>query len=286
MLDAAGDRVQVVRIERTGNANSVAVLKTDEVVKLWVDPALRTSNVLSSLFHEAAVICEGETDARFFRAMIEAVHVDERQPDIQFYHFGGKGKISSIVTSLRAIKVPVVVVVDIDVLNDKSLFSTLLESLGGTFANIANDVRLVVERANMRKGQLSGQELSVELDKISERLRGKTAVPPEVREALSSLTKESSNWQRLKEDGYRGLVDAEAIQAFERIAAVSSDVGLLINPEGELEGFCRQIGRKRKAEWLAEVLKRDLKNDPTIGEARQFVDSLRSRVKAAISQHA
>ena len=65
------------------------------------------------------------------------------------------------------------------------------------------------------------------------------------------MMKSASPWFRVKEDGMRGLVDAESIRSFKRIDAAAKQIGLLINPEGELEGFCRDVSRSNKSEWLA-----------------------------------
>jgi len=200
------------------------------------------------------------------------------------YHFGGKDRIPSIVRALRAIGVPVVAVVDIDALADKEKFVLLYESLGGNRTKIEADLAVVIKSVGGRKGQLTGKELAIELERHVSRLRDQTVIPTEIRNEIGRLAKASSNWQRVKEDGYRAFVDAPAVQAFGRIAAAGREVGLLINSEGELEGLCRQVSRTNKSEWLAAVLQKHLLNDPDLVDARTFATQIRECVNLAASK--
>jgi len=60
---------------------------------------------------------------------------------------------------------------------------------------------------------------------------------------------------------------------------------LLINPEGELEGFCRMVARNPKNEWLAEVVRRDFATDESLKDAREFVAEIRRVTRHVISLH-
>jgi hypothetical protein len=171
--------------------------------------------------------------------------------------------------------VPVTVLVDIDVLSDREKFCHLFESMGGRRSEIEDDVRAILASVGARKGQLTAAELSIELDRVAAELKGQTQIESKVRNKISELNRTGSNWQRVKEDGYRAFVDAKSIQAFERIAAASKRLGLLINREGELEGFARDISRTRKSDWLANALQRDLAEDQSLAEARHFAREIR-----------
>lgn len=284
LLDASGDRVTVARITREGDQNAVTVLRSEQIVELWTDPILRTSDVLSALFHDVAILCEGESDARFLRSMLDATRTDVRDPDARIYHFGGKDRLASIAASLRALAVPVVAVVDIDVLSDKGKFLSLYHAMGGSDPTVERDVQTLIASVGARKGQLTGSELSVELKRVAVEIDGTLEVPKNMRNELTRLIRAGSNWGRVKEDGYRAFVEAPAIQAYERVKSAGGAVGLLINPEGELEGFCRQDSRARKSEWLTAVLSRDLANDLALEEGRIFVARIRDAMKCVLQR--
>jgi hypothetical protein len=278
LLDNANDRVLVIRLDRRQNRTSSKVLKSEQVKNLWTDPLLRTSDVLSALFHELAIICEGESDVRFFRSLVDANATDDRLPDLRFYHVGGKDKISSIVSSLKLLDLPVCVIVDIDILADRDKFVSLFEALGGSGEKVKEDLKAILQHINQRRPLLSGHEAAVELRKIADSIQREPQISAANRRQMSALVQEASPWERVKEDGYRGFGSATIIQAFERIYENGKAIGMVINREGVLEGLCRAISKKSKPNWLAEVLTRDLASDHALDEARKMLSELRQSI--------
>lgn len=77
LIDYETERVSVLRLNRESigetEVNAVKVLESNAIAELWHDPLLRISDVLTSLFHHVAIIVEGDSDARFFRAMFDVL---------------------------------------------------------------------------------------------------------------------------------------------------------------------------------------------------------------------
>lgn len=275
LLDASGNRVAVARIDRKRDDSTVvSVLDSSQITNLWIDPLLRTSDVLSALFHEAAIICEGESDARFFRALLDAITTEQRRPDVRFYHLGGKDKVVGIAKALKLVSVPVIAVVDIDVLSDKAKFLSLFSTMGGNPNEVEKEVALLGTKIKSKRSEPSTTEITLELERMAAELRNGQSNTDQFRRQMAELGKSPSPWQRIKEDGYRGFADSDLINAFQKICVASEAVGLLILREGELEGFCRSFSRKNKAEWLASVLQLDLEKDERLADARTFAASL------------
>ena len=284
MLDTAGDRITVARIVRDGESNRVSILQSDQIVQLWTDPTLRTSDVLSALFHDVAIICEGDSDCRFFRNLLDATRGEEREADSRFYQFGGKDKIANVASALKALDVPVIAIVDIDIVSDRAKILKLYETLGGSEEKISGHLKTIIASVEARKSQITGAELALELRRVADEVQHQSLIQKPVKEHLSSIARASSSWTRLKEDGYRGLVDAASINAYKSLERDCKEVGLLINPEGELEGFCREISRARKSEWLSEVLRLDFVNNSALEAARRFAADIRGTVAAALTK--
>lgn len=278
LLDSTNDRIVLVRLDRIKNRTTPKLLKAEQVKTLWTDPLLRTSDVLSALFHELAVICEGETDVRFFRALMDANGSEQRLPDLRFYHVGGKDKIVSIVSALRLLNLPVCVIADIDILADAGKFLDLYASMGGDRGAIENDVRSIGQHVGQRKALIDGKEAATQLRQIADNIQSDPRISSAARRQISALVQESSPWERIKEDGYRGFGNATVVQAFERVYENCKAVGLIVNREGELEGLCRDILKKPKSKWLTEVLTRDLVNDPSLEDARKMLGELRQSI--------
>ena len=81
-------------------------------------------------------------------------------------------------------------------------------------------------------------------------------------------------WQQIKMGG-RIEFNGENLKAFDRIADKAMALGLFINPEGELEGFCRTVSRARKSEWLCRVVEMDVAKEKDFKSARKFATVLR-----------
>ena len=54
---------------------------------------------------------------------------------------------------------------------------------------------------------------------------------------------------------------------------MSSNIGIVINQNGELENLCKTV-EARKGEWLAGVLSKDLTRDPELEPARIMAQDL------------
>lgn len=284
VIDGANDRVVVVRLKRGRGSNTISIMQAADIEILWQDPLFRTSNALSALFHDVAVLVEGETDARFFQSAITTLYQEEHLPDTEFYSCNGKSKIHSIASALRSVNVPVVAIADLDLLSNPGEMLRLYKAMGGDEDTIKHDVDLIHKSVQSGKNQTSGRQFKSELDIITSSVDNTKPVPISTLGSVRDLIAQSSPWARLKTNGVKGLLDAKAVQALNRLTFACSEVGLLINREGELEGFCRSIPRSNKGEWLAEVLKRDLRNDIELADARSFVADLRDAcVRAALS---
>ena len=103
--------------------------------------------------------------------------------------------------------------------------------MGGQRSDLEKDVRSLLQSVTQRKGQLTGTELGVELRRLAAEVEKTTEIPKQTRGKLLGLGKASTNWERVKQDGFRAL----DVPTFTRISEACQQVGLLVNPEGELE---------------------------------------------------
>jgi hypothetical protein len=83
LLSTVGARVQVVRLTRTSDESRAQVLDPDRLRSLWKDPLLRFSRAFDGLFHEAVVVCEGDTDSQFYSAVAVWLAEHEQNPPVE-----------------------------------------------------------------------------------------------------------------------------------------------------------------------------------------------------------
>lgn len=271
LLDARTSKLKIIRIQREGAINKVSTLTSSDIDSIWNDSLLRHSNVLNGLFHSKVVICESDSDCRFFSAVL-SVQFDgttSTAPDILFIHCGGKHRIPTAIKALNKLNVPIIVVSDFDVLNDTNPLKEIFEDLGGNWTDIENDWKTVKREIEQKRPEFLTEdvkrEIETTLNSTTERIFPKEKVS-EIQRAL----KKASAWTEAKEVGKAYIPSGGATQAFERIQVKLKEKGFLILEIGELESFVKSVGN-HGPKWVSEVLRKDLKTDLELEAARQFV---------------
>lgn len=274
LLDANVTNLKIIRIQREGTINKVSMLNSSDINNIWNDSLLRHSNVLDGLFHSKVVICESDSDSRFFSAVLSALfdNTNSIAPDVLFINCGGKHRIPTAVKALKKLNVPIKVVADFDVLNDTYPLKEIFEDLGGAWLDVGADWKLVKREIEQKRPEFLTADAKKEIETIfnstTERIFPKLKIS-EIQKAL----KKASAWTEAKEVGKAFIPSGNASQAFERIQVKFIEKGLLILEVGELESFVKSVGN-HGPKWVSEVLAKDLKNDRELEPARQFVNQL------------
>ncbi|MEG4574138.1 AAA family ATPase [Microcoleus sp. N3A4] len=271
LLDANVPNLKIVRIQRSGSINTVSVLDSQDIESIWNDSLLRHSNVLNGLFHTKVVICESDSDCRFYSAILSSLYdnTNEIIPDILFIHCGGKHRIPVVIKSLTKLNVPMKVVSDFDILNDSNPLQNIYSELGGDWQDIEKDWKIVKNSIDQKRPELQTKELKKEIEEIFESATEQIFSKEKIKQIQKSL-KKASPWAHAKEVGKPFIPNGEATQAFDRLQIKLKSIGLLVLEVGELEGFVKSIGN-HGPKWVSEVLAKDLNNDPELEVAKKFV---------------
>jgi hypothetical protein len=275
LLDADSRRVRIIRITRDGNVNRVRELKNEDLSRLWSDSLLRHSNVLDGVFHDKAVVCESDSDCRFYHAMVHAVSEAERSrnaPDIMFTNAAGKDRMPVVVRALSQLGLPLVGVVDFDALRDKRSLQTLVEAFAISWTDVERDWTQVKTAIEQRRPELDSEDVKKDLRAI---LDGVTTArfPDAATEEIEKLLKRASAWFRVKDAGIAFVPSGEPMQACRCLLDKLMSHGLFVLEVGELERFCSSVGR-HGPQWVNQVLQRDLVNDTELERAREFARTI------------
>lgn len=276
LLDADSDNVKIVRIDRKKDVNHIKVLDNEGVKNLWKDSILRYSNILSGLFHSKVVICESDTDCRFYQAIMNSIFeaVDKTSPDILFTHCGGKERFKAVIPALTALNVKTVVVPDIDVLNEETTFKTICEHLGIKWDDVSGKWKTVFEYVKGQRAQLDTNEARKAIDEIFDGISSPQMSQENI-DAVKSKLKASTAWSKVKEVG-KNFFSGEAYSKMDELMYICKAKGLFIVPVGELESFYKPLASKANhgTKWVNAVLQKDLVNDPELADARKFVKEI------------
>jgi AAA15 family ATPase/GTPase len=274
LLDANISKLKIIRIQRNGAINNVSSLTSNDIESIWNDSLLRHSNVLNGLFHSKVIICESDSDCRFFSAILSSQHdnTDTIAPDFLFIHCGGKHRIPTAIKALQKLNVPIKVVTDFDVLNDSNPLKEIFEDLGGIWSDVENDWKIVKKEIEQKRPEFLTADIKKEIENTF-KTTDERIFPKEKINEIQRALKKASAWSEAKEVGKAFIPSGNATQAFERIQVKFNEKGFLILEVGELECFVKSVGN-HGPKWVSEVLTKNLKNDIELEPARQFVKLL------------
>jgi len=274
LLDANKGNVRVIRLTRDRNINCVRELQNNDVQQLWSDPLLRHSNVLSGLFHEKVIVCESDSDCRFYAALLDTLFDDAilQRRDLMFVHCGGKGRIPMVVDALRAVGVPVCTITDFDVMNDENPLRPIYESLGGKWEEIVGDWKEVKSSIDSKKPELNAREVRKDIETV---LSGVESgyFPKAAGQQIQNILRRSSPWATAKAVGKSFVPSGDAFTACNALFEKLAKVGVFVVDLGELEGFARSVPG-HGPQWVNGVLPKVVARDPELTPAREFVKRL------------
>lgn len=275
LLDADSDRVRIIRLRRNENVNVVSELDNAGVRKLWRDSLLRHSNILDGLFHSKVVICEGDSDCRFYAAIHNALSDADSSVapgDILFLHCGGKSRLTTAIKALSDLKVPLCVIGDFDVLSAEYPLRSIYVELGGDWDTIVSDWRCVKTAIEQKRPELDTEQVRSQINdaisSVSEQF-----FPREAAKKIQKILRRSSAWSHAKEGGKTFVPNGDPTSACIRLLQSCKEIGLFIVDVGELESFACSVGG-RGPKWANGVLEKDLLSDPELEVARKFVQEV------------
>jgi hypothetical protein len=119
----AGKSVNLVRLTYKQGVPTARLLASSKVEEMMRNPFLRSSGVLSALFHDGAIVCEADTDRAFYQEVNERLIAFDNGGVTNgvFLNSNGKDALRFIVQPLREMGIPAAAIVDLDVIKPGTL---------------------------------------------------------------------------------------------------------------------------------------------------------------------
>lgn len=274
LLEGNSKNLKIIRIQRNGSINNVNTLNNKEINSIWSDSLLRHSNILDGLFHSKVIICESDSDSRFYSAVLSVINEKNGKSysDTLFIQCGGKHRIPTVIKALKKLNVPISSICDFDVLNDQNPLKDIFEESGGKWEDIEKEWKIVKQAIESKRPELEVKELKDEIDNIFDSVSGKI-MPKEKISAIGASLKKASAWSHAKQVGKQFIPNGEATQAYEKLIKNLKSKSIFVVEVGELESFVKSVGN-HGPKWVNEVLAKDLANDQEIDSARKFMEEI------------
>lgn len=247
----AGTTTTVVRLGYHDRTATARHLYADALHRVMNDPLLRSSRVLDALFHQSAVVCEGDSDQAFYDEVNERLRRDHEHEggngtekyarDCLFINSHGKDSIARLMGMLRTMGIPAAGVVDLDVLQDAGAVANRL--LAQLLAQAGAGEAVLNAVGPMRSKIRNHFEVRARAKLESE---GKGADADKLKTRTEKL---------IKRGGIDNLIESKERADLEEFIHLLKRHGIFTPPRGEVETWLAKLGKADvdKKKWLGEI---------------------------------
>ena len=250
------DSIAVCRITREQGVNHAAILDQSRLRELWAKPLLRSAAAIQGIFHEGVIVCEADSDCRFYEAILRHLESskDVQGPvDAYFAQGGGKGELATLAGAYRGLRIRVAVIADLDLLRNRAEFEQVLSALGGSLSDLAGSYNSTVSALAGLPPRMSVTELVNEGRIMLSEIEREGSLTTEHRRKLSQLLNASVPWSEAKRQGISRLRGG-AYEAAKELIRRCIDFGLFLVPFGQLESWWPGGPANDKTAWFMSAI--------------------------------
>lgn len=282
-----GSDMQIVRMTRSGDGFEAHRVPSETLKAALTKPTVRAESILDGIFSEAVVVVEADTDRSVYQAAWESVS-SEYNRDLHFSAVGGVGGIADTVALYKALRIPVAVIADIDLILNLGMIKSVVVRLSGEelWKSISSDIENIGADIKMIAPTISGGDVEKCLnDLLSHSMDWGKGDDSEIASGLRRLAKKLDRMAVVKEGGVRSL-SPDARHRVDALMKTLQSIGLFIVPNGELESWleCENIvaSRDKKWAWANEASLKLRTGKPKGGDIWDFVRSIADKVFSSV----
>lgn len=275
LLEACPERIKIIRITRNNDTNFFSVLNNEKFKDVWSDPLLKYSNIMSSLFHKSVVLCESDSDCKMYSIIENHLkQSSEKYSETLFIHCGGKHRMAKIASALRSLKIDIKLIADIDVLNDQTVFKSIVESFGIDWTIIQSNYKKILGNLHSPKEKINRIDAKLKINQILDNSQAQNLSTKEIKE-IRNIISTISKWDSIKLGGINSIPAGDATAGFKQLDNILQENGIYIVQVGELECFIKDIGG-HGPEWTNKVLETYPSIDNQVyDQIREFIAKLK-----------
>ena len=219
------------------------------------------SNILNGLFYKQVVLCENESDCKFYSALLETVDVHVYQSTL-FCAVGGKDQFKIIVPLLNKLKINNLIIADLDLINDKDKLKALLNSINydcyNQISESHNEFLTLFQEGT--DDQIKKQEVIKQ--EILQLFTEDKYMSDEVANKIRAKLKNINHFKLLKNSGKACIPTGKCVTKYKEIVSFLNDNNIYVVECGEIEKFIPDVVGHGPS-WVEEVLEKY----PTLNES-------------------
>lgn len=273
VLEADSSRVKIIKIDRIENENKFNLVDNDSISKIATDKNLKYTNILDGLFYNQLVLCENESDCKFYSAVLEKLNLGIYQNTL-FCAVGGKDQFKKVAPLLKKLNIKYSIIADIDLINNKDNLKQLLNSLEDDCYDQIKDLHteFIEKFEKGMNSQVKTQE--VIKTEINQLFNNEKYMPDSIAKSIKTILKNISSFKLLKSGGKSILPQGECVSLFNQIKNFLSEHKIFILECGEIERLVPEVSGHGN-EWVEKTFtKYEDFNDSVYDEAKRFIKNV------------
>ena len=281
------DRLQIVRLTRQGESFAAHLVPSDVLTDILAKPTVRAESVLDGIFTQGVAVVEADGDRTVYQAVWESLS-DEYRLDLHFAVVGGTGGIADTCKLYRALRIPIAVVADLDIILDNDKLRRILREMnyGDGLTEFLKRARDVATMIKQLPPTVSEEVIQKGLEEAaSTELDWSKGSDESLRKTLLSIARDLDRMGRLKRGGLSGL-PVEIAQPLSVILEDLRRYGLFVVPVGELEGWLADEGvtasKQNKWAWANDAAARVRELGPQDCDVWSFMRSVGQYISAEL----
>lgn len=270
ILEKNSSRVKIIKINRENNNNTIFQLDNKDIEQIAYDKNLKYTNILNGLFYSKVVLCEDESDCKFYSAILESVNENVFQNTL-FCAVGGKDQFKVIISLLKSMKIDYTIIADIDLINDRDKLKQLLNSIEKNKYDEIKETYNRFLKEYERKNDSLVKKQSVIKQEINKLFTEDEYMSDETAKKIKNELKNINTLKLLKAGGKAILPQGSCVLDFNEIEKFLNQNNIFILECGEVERFIPEIDLHGNA-WVEGVFNKykDINND-VYDEAKKFI---------------
>lgn len=256
LLESNSKRIKIVKINRNDNYNTFNILENVSVQEITNNNSLKYSNILNGLFYKKVVLCEDESDCKFYSFILENINPSIYQ-DTLFCGVGGKDRFKIIIPLLKKLNIEWCVIADLDLINNKKKLEDLMNAVQvNEYNKIESEHKKFLELYPKKNSKIikNRQNIKSEIEKILDSDDSEN-ITKEESDKIKLVIKDYSKFEILKQKGKCSIKSKECLKNYNSIVEKLSFLKIHLVEVGELEKFIPKIKLKGNS-WVEEVLKK------------------------------
>lgn len=270
VLEEASSRVKIIKIDRYDNNNTFNLVNNDSISNISSDKNLKYTNILNGLFYNQVVLCENESDCKFYSAILEYEDLTTYQNTL-FCAVGGKEQFKKIVPLLKELNIEYKIIADIDLISNTDSLKQLLNSIESQcYKRIEKQHKQFLENFEREMNSQVKTQERIKTE-INETFDADIYMSPKVAERIKTILRDISSLKLLKSGGKNIIPQGDCMALFNEIKEFLIDYNIFILECGEIERFVPEVSGHGNT-WVEKVFTNyaDISTD-VYDEARKFI---------------